>query len=373
MKIIVIGTRGIPNIQGGVETHCEELYPRLVNLNYKVHLVRRSCYVPQNDTLTEYKGVQLTNLFTVRKITVETLLHTFLAVIWARRHGTDILHVHAIGPGILIPFARLLGLKVVFTHHGPDYNRAKWGPVARFVLRLGERWGTASANEIIVISDVIREALEEKYKRYNTNLIFNGVRPAVFSKKTGYIESLGLKPRKYIFTLGRFVEEKGFDLLIKAFKELKQNDFRLVIAGDADHEIPYSKNLKKLAKNYDVVLPGFIRGEELQQLFSHARLFVLPSFHEGLPISLLEAMSYGLPVLVSDIPANKQVALPDNRYFVTGDQQSLKESLAESLLSDYKMVEYDMSKYDWDKIARQTAAVYEKLRKQRKNGKKNGE
>ena len=320
MKIVVIGTRGIPNIQGGVETHCEELYPRMVGLNYEVHLIRRTCYVPPDDHLTEYKGVQLHNVYTVRKITTETVLHTFLAVLWARKHGTDILHIHAIGPAIFTPFARLLGLKVVFTHHGPDYNRAKWGPVAKFVLKVGERLGTAFANEIIVISEVIKDLLENKYKRYDTKLVFNGVNPPVFSLKTDYIESLGLKPQKYVFTLGRFVEEKGFDFLMKAFNDLNQNEYRLVIAGDADHEIPYTKQLKKLAGMNKVVLPGFIKGEELHQLFTHARLFVLPSFHEGLPISLLEAMSYRLPVLVSDIPANKKVSLPGNKYFITGDE-----------------------------------------------------
>ena len=366
MRIIVIGTRGIPNIQGGVETHCEELYPRLVKLNYQVHLIRRSCYVPAGDKLTEYKGVELSNLFTVRKITTETLLHTFLAVLWARKHGTDILHVHAIGPAIFIPFARMLGLKVVFTHHGPDYNRAKWGPVAKLVLRLGEKWGTACSNEIIVISEVIKDLLERKYNRFDTNLIFNGVAPAKFSDKTDYIESLGLKPRRYVFTLGRFVEEKGFDYLIKAFNDLNQNEYRLVIAGDADHEIPYTKHLKKLAGQNNVVLPGFVKGEELNQLFTHARLFVLPSFHEGLPISLLEAMSYRLPVLVSDIPANKQVALPEHTFFITGDEVSLKNNLKKILQQEFKSVYYDMTPYDWDKIALLTDTVYKKVFKSKR-------
>lgn len=361
MKIVVIGTRGVPNIQGGVETHCEELYPRMVDLNYDVHLIRRTCYVPPGDNLTEYKGVQLHNIYTVRRITTETLLHTFLAVLWAWKHGTDILHIHAIGPGIFTPFARMLGLKVVFTHHGPDYNRAKWGPVARFVLRVGERWGTAWANEIIVISEVIKDLLEKKYKRTDTNLIFNGVTPPVFSKSIDFIKSLGLKPRNYVFTLGRFVEEKGFDLLIKAFNELKQGEYRLVIAGDADHEIPYTKKLKRLAGMHNVILPGFVRGEELHQLFTHARLFVLPSFHEGLPISLLEAMSYRLPVLVSDIPANKQISLSGNKYFATGDEISLTNSLEKFLQEEYRPVDYNMTPYDWDKIALQTDAVYRKV------------
>lgn len=366
MRIIVTGTRGIPNIQGGVETHCEELYPRLVRLGFDINLIKRSCYMtPQND-LPEYKGVRLTSLFTIRQQTLETIIHTFLAVIYAKRKRADIIHIHAVGPALFTPLARLLGMKVVFTHHGPDYERAKWGPVAKFVLRLGEKWASAYANEIIVISAVIQNLLETKYKRKNTNLIFNGVTPPTLSGKTDYIDTLKLGKRKYIFALGRFVEEKGFDLLIEAFKKLDFNDFRLVIAGDADHEIPYSRNLKKLAGINKVILPGFVKGEELQQLFANAALFVLPSFHEGLPISLLEAMSYRLPVLVSDIPANKQVLLPDFRYFKTGDVESLRENLSSLLKKEFEPVEYDMSPYDWDKIAVQTAKVYEKIMKQKK-------
>jgi glycosyltransferase involved in cell wall biosynthesis len=366
MKVIVIGTRGIPHFQGGVETHCEELYPRLVDLNHKVHLLRRSCYVPENDHLKEYKGVELTDLFTVRSIPIETLLHTFLAVIWARRKGTDILHVHAVGPALMVPLARMLGLRVVFTHHGPDYDRAKWGPVARFFLRTGERFGTKFANEVIVISEVIKNILAEKYYRTDTNLIYNGVAIPNLSPSLDYIELLGLKPRKYVFTLGRFVEEKGFDLLIRAFNDLNQSEYQLVIAGDADHEAPYSRNLKKLASINNVILTGFVKGEELRQLFNNARLFVLPSSHEGLPISLLEAMSYKLPVLVSDIPANRQLSLPDGTYFISGDEDNLRNNLEGLLKQKFETVDYDMSPYDWDKIAVQTSAVYEKAIKKRK-------
>jgi glycosyltransferase involved in cell wall biosynthesis len=361
MKITVIGTRGIPNIQGGIETHCEELYPRLVRLNYEVHLIRRSCHVPPGDNLTEYKGVHLHNIFTVRQIKIETILHTFLGVLWAKKHKTDILHIHAIGPAILTPLARLLGMKVVFTHHGPDYNRAKWGYFARLILRIGEKWGTAYANEIIVISGLIKDSLDIKYKRSDTNLIFNGVALPSFSSRTDYIESLGLESRKYIFALGRFVEEKGFDLLISTFNELKQNEYRLVIAGDGDHEVPYTKRLRKLAGRSNVVLPGFVKGDQLQQLFCNARLFVLPSFHEGLPISLLEALSYKLPVLVSDIPANKQVSQPEITYFITGNENSLKDGIIRILQEDFNPVEYDMTPYDWDKIALQTDEVYKKV------------
>ncbi len=362
MRIAVTGTRGIPGIQGGVETHCEELFPRLASLNYEVILFRRSCYISNENKISQYKGVKLVDIFTLRKPSIEAFLHTFLAVLKARAIKADILHIHSIGPALLVPMARILGLKVVFTHHGPDYDRAKWGALAKFMLRLGEKLGAKYANEVIVISNVIKDILEKKYKRNDTNLIYNGFTSPVFNYDTDYIKTLGLEPHKYVFTLGRFVEEKGFDLLIRSFSKLNQNDYRLVIAGDADHETNYSRNLKQLAMQNNVVLTGFIKGEKLQQLFTNARLFILPSFHEGLPISLLEAMSYKIPVLVSDIPANKQVTnLSDNNFFVTGDEESLRKGLDEWLKKEFKLENYDMSPYDWDLIAEQTAALYEKI------------
>ncbi|HBE43612.1 MAG TPA: glycosyl transferase family 1, partial [Bacteroidales bacterium] len=294
MKIVVTGTRGIPNIQGGVETHCEELFPRIARLGCDITVVRRSCYVTPGNILPEYNGVKLKTIYAPHLKSFEAVTHTFLSVIWARKAKADVVHIHAIGPAIMSPLARLLGLKVVFTHHGPDYRRAKWGPYARVVLRLGERAGSVLAHEVIVISTVIRDLINKKYKRGNANLIYNGVPFPVMVDKTGFIESLGLKSRSYIFTLGRLVEEKGFDLLIRAFSRLKNTGVKLVISGDADHETSYSRKLKSLARENGVILTGFLKGEKLQELFSHARLFVLPSFHEGLPISLLEAMSYRL-------------------------------------------------------------------------------
>jgi glycosyltransferase involved in cell wall biosynthesis len=361
MKIVVTGTRGIPNIQGGVETHCEELFPRISKLGFEVCIIRRSCYIPAGDTLSEFKGVKLRTLYAPHLKSLEAILHTFLAVIWAKKHKADIIHIHAIGPAIMVPFARLLGLKVVFTHHGPDYDRSKWGRFAKLFLKTGERFGTYSSNEIIVISEVIKKSLSEKYNRNNTHLIFNGVVAPCITGNTAYIRSLGLVPGKYVFTLGRFVEEKGFDLLIRTFKKLNKSGYTLVIAGDSDHETAYSKRLKALANDSNVVLTGFIKGDNLNELFSHARLFVLPSFHEGLPISLLEAMSYNLPVLVSDIPANKQVNLPQDKYFITGDEESLLKELDSHLNTDFKPIYYDLTPYNWDKIAIQTSEIYNKI------------
>jgi len=160
--------------------------------------------------------------------------------------------------------------------------------------------------------------------------------------------------------LGRFVKEKGFHGLIEAFTKLNTKEYKLVIAGDADHPDTYSESLKQSAKETGVVLTGFIKGEKLNELFSNAKLFVLPSFHEGLPISLLEAMSYDIDVLISDIPANTEVNLPNEYYFECGNWDDLKNKMEEKLFRR-EHINYDLSKYNWENIVAQTADVYRRL------------
>lgn len=359
MKIVVTGTRGIPNIQGGVETHCEQLYPRIQRQGIDVTIIRRKGYT--TDNLTEFKGVKLIDIPSPRKKSFEAIIHTFRAAVKAKKLHADILHVHAIGPALVIPFARMLGMKVVMTNHGPDYDREKWGRMAKFMLRLGERLGTRFSNEVIVISPLIASNLKKLYGRDNTNLIFNGVETPTLSTSTDYLTTLGVEPGKYVLALGRFVKEKNFHLLIEAFSKANLEGIKLVIAGDADHEDEYSENLKKMAQEQGVVLTGFVKGERLRQLLSHARLFVLPSTHEGLPISLLEAMSYGREVLVSDIEANRLPELTKDDFFATGSLKGLREALQRKIKKAYNTRNYNLSNYNWDEIARKTLNVYRKI------------
>lgn len=361
MKIVVVGTRGIPNILGGIETHCEKLYPNLVKKGYDVIVVRRSCYVT-DDCISQYKGVKLKDIYAPRKKSFEAIVHTFLAIIYAKRVKADIIHIHAIGPSILVPFARLLGLKVVMTHHGPDYDRQKWGFVAKQILKMGERFGVKYANHVIVISDVINAIVKTKYNRKDAHLIYNGVRIPEKSESEDYIHNLGLEKDKYILALGRFVPEKGFDGLIQAYSKLNNSNYKLVIAGDADHENGYSLNLKKAAKENNVILTGFVKGEKLNQLLTNARLFILPSFHEGLPISLLEAMSYNLDVLVSDIPANLEVNLSSDCYFKSGDWADLLVKISQKINNTAVSIEYNLTNYDWDYITEEVSIVYKRLK-----------
>lgn len=362
MKIVVTGTRGIPDILGGVETHCEELFPRIAAMGHDVTIIRRSPYVTDDNRIPSYKGVRLIDVKAPRKKSLEAIIHTFRAVLKARSLHPDVLHVHAIGPALMVPFARLLGMKVVMTNHGPDYDRQKWGRLAKVVLRTGERMGTRCSNAVIVISTVIADILSTKYGRTDTDLIFNGVNRPVKSKSKSWLEEWGVADRPYIVAIGRFVKEKGFHDLIEAYaKSDLQKRYALVIAGDTDHEDEYSLSLKKQAHEAGVVLTGFIKGEKLNQLMTNASLFVMPSYHEGLPIALLEAMSYDLDVVVSDIPANRLNILEDVDFFSTGDTGALAEAMTRKLAEARTPRTYDLSAYDWDKIASQTVEVYNRV------------
>ena len=361
MKIFVTGTRGIPNIMGGVETHCEELFPRIAQLGYDITIIRRKSYA--KDSLSHWNGVNLINIETPKKKAFEAIIHTFKAILKAKKEKADIIHIHAIGPALLTPLARILRLKVVFTHHGPDYDRDKWGKAAKMMLKLGERMGCMFANQVIVISDVIRNLIADKYGRtQGVHLIYNGVPKAEICEESTYFEELGIEKGKYVLGMCRFVPEKNLHHLIDAFSRIEAKDCKLVLAGDTDFEDDYSRMLKTMAKENGVVLTGFIKGKKLHSLLSNSRCFVLPSSHEGLPIALLEAMSYNIPVIVSDIPANLEIKLDKEAYFHCGNVDELATKLQLNINKAYHQVEYDMKKYNWDIIAPKVVNVYKKLK-----------
>lgn len=359
MRIAVIGLRGIPDVMGGVERHCQELYPRMVARGHQVTLFARKGYVSSKPY--EYRGVRVVPLWTPRKKSLEAIFHTAYGL-WAisrRRRDFDLVHVHAIGPSLMVFLARALGLKVVMTHHGPDYDRKKWGVFAKFMLRLGERVGCRYSSAVITVSQHIRQTVLALYGREGI-YIPNGVPLPEILPPGKYLEKWGLCADRYVVAVGRFVPEKGFNDLLDAFRGIK-TEWKLVIAGDADHEDQCSRDLKKKAAADDrVVLTGFIKGDELGEIFSNSALFVLPSYHEGLPIVLLEAMSYDLPILTSDIPANCELSLPEERFSV-GDVDLLREKMTAFLKSpsnkrgSRNLVAVN---FNWDSIAEKTEQVY---------------
>jgi glycosyltransferase involved in cell wall biosynthesis len=357
MSINVFGTRGFPSIQGGVEKHCENLYP-LLSKHYNITVFCRRPYV--TDGNKQWQNIRYIDLPSTKIKGFETVFHSLLATVFCIVQRPDIVHIHNIGPGMFIPLLRLFGLKTVITYHSPNYEHSKWNCWQKKIIRFSEYCALKFARQVIFVNQTQYKKFGGKYF-HKSCWIPNGVMPPVFSESNRYIQSLGLTEKKYILAVGRITPEKGFDYLIKAYKQMKSTDFRLVIAGGSDHPTAFSKQITELAKKNNVILTGFVTGEPLNQLYTHAGLFALPSYNEGFSIALLEAMSYRLPVIVSDIPANKEVGLDNDAYFQTGNETQLAEKLANLIDAAPGKIQYDMDKYRWEAIAEQTAAIYEKL------------
>lgn len=360
---MVLGLRGIPGVQGGVETHVEHLYERLAKLGCDVEVIVRTPFVPAGRFMAG--RVRLRRIWSPRTAGLEALSHSVLGVVYACLARPDILHLHAVGPSIVAPIARLLGLKVVVTHHGPDYDRDKWGGFARWVLRTGESLGLRYAHARIAISKVIVELIQAKYG-LSANLIPNGVDTVTLQRGTEHLRQFGLEPGRYVLQVSRLVPEKRQLDLIAAFKIARIEGWKLALVGGID-DSPYCAQLKAAADSTAIVLTNFQTSVALAQLYSHAGLFTLPSSHEGLPIAMLEAMGYGLSVVASDIPANLEVGLPSNHYFPLGDVNALADRL--KVLSSTPLSVEQRAKirsevacrYDWDAIAKQTLLLYQRV------------
>ncbi len=370
MKIVVIGTRGFPNVQGGVEKHCEELYPKLVNLGVDVTVITRSSYVKEK--IKSFKGVKFIHLFSIRKKSIETIVHTFFAILKLHKLKPDIVHIHTIGVSLLIPLVKFQGYKVVMTHHGPDYMRKKWKCPAKFFLKKGEENATKYSNAIISVSNWIKEYIENKYGRFS-HFIPNGVSAITdFDKNSNFkyntLEKFKITAKNYILTVSRFVPEKGIEDLINAYALINNPAFKLVIAGGADHETSYSKYIKKLSnKTEGVILTGTLFKEDLFNLYKNSSLFILASYYEGFPISLLEALSFGIPFLITDIPAHREIKIQGFRYFSPGNVNELSDKIISCVKQsiDEKEKLYYLntikSNYDWDDIAAKTFNVYKNV------------
>jgi glycosyltransferase involved in cell wall biosynthesis len=363
IRVMMLGLRGFPDVQGGVETHAEHLCPLLVEMGCDVTVLARSTY-QHKGTGPEWRGVKFVSLWAPKSKGLEAFVHSFIGVMYAVIKRPDILHIQAIGPAIMTLPARLLGLRVVVTHHGPDYERQKWGRFARFVLRLGERFGMRFSRRRIVISSVIRHLVREKYG-VESALIPNGVILPRLPDSTDALESFGLEPGRYVLLVSRLVPEKRHLDLIEGFVRADLHGWKLALVGGSDHPDAYQREVMvRAAAHANIVMTGFQKGLALSELYAHAGFFVLPSSHEGLPIAMLEALSYGLPVLASDIPANLEVGLPAEHYFPLGDVAALAARLGEFAVRPLDMKTRDArrawlsERFDWRDIANRTMAVY---------------
>lgn len=345
MKLSVIGLRGFPMIEGGVEKHCESLYPKLKE-DIDVTVYRRKAYVKSDGS---YDHISFVDLPSTRIKGFEAVFHSFISSVNVLIKKPDAVHYHNIGPALFSPIVKIRKIPVVLTYHSPNYEHKKWGKFARNLLLFSEKVALRTADKIVFVNSFQME----KYGvdiRNKSVYVPNGINDLPISPNTNYLKEIGVEPGKYILSVGRITQEKGFDTLIKAYKLAKKDGVKLVIAGGVEFENGYMKQLQELSEGEDVIFTGYTFGDNLHQLYTHAGMYVLASNNEGFPLVLLEAMKYGLDVLVSDIPATHLVDLDVNDYFERGNSEMLAGKITERV-KDMKKRTYDLSKYDWDEVA----------------------
>ena len=366
----MFGQKRIPSREGGVEIVVEELCTRMVAQGHNVTCYNRGGHHVSGSEfdskrLKEYKGINLKTVPTIEKKGLAAVSSSFFAALCCAFGKYDVVHIHAEGPAFFAWIPKLLGKKVIVTIHGLDWQREKWkaGFGAKFI-RQGERNAVKYADEIIVLSKGVQDYFEKTYGR-KTMFIPNGVNRPKKQKAELITEKYGLEKDSYILFLGRLVPEKGIKYLIEAFKQV-DTDKELVIAGGSSDTSEFENEIKELAKeDKRILFTGFVQGQELEELYSNAYVYVLPSDLEGMPLSLLEAMSYGNCCLVSDIPECVDVVEDKALIFQKSDVNSLYTKLVDiccnsSKVKSFKCTaeEFVCNKYSWNKIVKDTCCLY---------------
>lgn len=365
--IAMIGQKGYPPVHGGIEKHVAELARRLGERGFELQIYSRPHY-SDSDGATGLAGVRVRRLPSIPTKHLDAISHTLLATVDVLARRADIVHYHALGPGLLAGMPRWLGgCPTVVTVHGLDWQREKWGPLAQGVLRLGEVASARLPHRTIVVSMALQEYYRRRHGR-DTVFIPNGISPPVY-RSPNLIRELGI-PGRYVLFVGRLVPEKGCHLLCQAYARLPARlraEVALVIAGDAGFTDAYVRGLKAGAP-VEARFLGFVQGDLLAELYTSADVVALPSTLEGLSISLLEGMSYARCCLASDIPPNREAGGQAAAYFPSGDAAALSAALERLLQAPETRARLGMAAqlrviehYSWDRAADLTAELYRDL------------
>ncbi len=369
LNIVMLGQKRIPSREGGVEIVVEELSTRMAKMGHSVTCLNRKGHhisgkQYDGQVLNEYKGVVLKTVPTVNKKGLAAMTASFTGAFYAAFGKYDVVHFHAEGPCAMLWLPKLFGKRCIATIHGLDHKRAKWGKLASAYIMLGEKVAAKYADSIIVLSRAVQEYFRNTYGR-ETVFIPNGVNKPQIVSPDLITREYNLQKEGYILYLGRLVPEKGIKYLIEAFKQVHTNK-RLVIAGGASDTDEYAKELVELAQeDKRIIFTGFVQGRKLEELYSNAYLYVLPSDLEGMPLSLLEAMSYGNCCIVSDIPECLDVVRNNGIVFKKGNVLELAEKLQD--VCDYpekvmrykeNSAQYVCNKYNWDDVVKKTLELY---------------
>ena len=370
LKIAMLGHKRIPSNEGGVEVVVEALCARMAALGHSVTCYNRAGHhvsgaeheLPAGSV---YRGIRLVTVPTLERKGFAAVISSFFAAVRSAFGSYDVVHIHAEGPAFFCWLPKLFGKRVIVTVHGLDWQREKWnGGIASKFIHLGERVAVRFADEIIVLSENVRQYFLDTYGRA-TRFIPNGVSAPTLESPRLIADKWDLQKDGYILYLGRIVPEKGETYLIEAFKQVK-TDKKLVIAGGSSDTERYLRQLQNLAAGDDRILfTGFVQGKLRDELYSNAYVYTLPSDLEGMPLSLLEAMSYGNCCLVSDIPECAEVVEDKAVLFQKSNVDDLRQKLQTlcdqpETASQYKAnaAQFILNKYGWDDVVDKTLALY---------------
>ena len=371
LRIAVFGQKRLSR-EGGVEIVVKELCTRMAQQGCQVTCYNRSGHHVSG---AEYDDIDNTNYEGIRQKCVPTIEKKGLAAVSASAFAAlysafgkyDVVHIHAEGPAFFSWLPKMFGKRVVVTIHGVDWQREKWqsGFGSKFI-RQGEKNAVKYADEIIVLSKGVQDYFKETYGR-ETHFIPNGVNRPQIREANLITEKFGLKKDSYILFLGRLVPEKGIRYLVEAFKNVR-TDKKLVIAGGSSDTDSFMTELKELAKDDNRILfTGFVQGAMLDELYSNAYIYTLPSDLEGMPLSLLEAMSYGNCCLVSDIPECAEVVEDKALIVKKADVQDLQEKLQDAcdhpemvMKMKNQAADFICEKYNWNEVVKETMKLYRK-------------
>jgi len=370
MKIAMFGQKRLSR-EGGVEIVVKELSTRMAKNGNKVTCYNRSGHhvsgAEYDGSEIRYEGIRQISVPTIEKRGLAAVSSSFFAAIYCAFGKYDVVHIHAEGPAFFCWIPKIFGKKVIVTVHGIDWQREKWksGFGAKYIYQ-GEKNAVRYANEIIVLSRGVQEYFRDSYGR-ETHFIPNGVNKPEIREADLITRKFGLVKDAYILFLGRLVPEKGLGYLIKAFKEVK-TDKKLVIAGGSSDTDSFLQELHEMANGDDrITFTGFVQGQVLDELYSNAYIYILPSDLEGMPLSLLEAMSYGNCCLVSDIPECAEVVEDKALIFKKSDIAELRKKLQDACDYPKKVMEmkkqavgFICEKYNWDDVVEETMKLYKK-------------
>lgn len=367
LLIAYLGHKKVPSRLGGIEIVVEELATRMAEKGHLVTCYNRSSHsmigVGYNKKESKYKGITLKEVPTINRKGLAAVSSSVFASFAVTFRKYDVVHFHAEGPALLCWLPKIMGRRVIVTIHGLDWQRAKWGRFASWYIKTGEKNAAKYADEIIVLSKGVQQYFWKNYGR-KTHFIPNGVtRHKVVAAEE--IKKWGLKKDEYVLFLGRIVPEKGEKYLIEAFRSVN-TDKKLVIAGGSSDTDDFLSELKNMAKgDTRIVFTGFVQGKTLDELYSNAYVYCLPSDLEGMPLSLLEAMSYGNCCLTSDIAECSEVVEDKAVTFRKGDVSDLKSKLEWLLNHEHEVRKYKneaaafiTAKYNWNDVADRTLELY---------------